>query len=355
MPMLERFVANVVGWSERRALFLVLVAVLLSAMAGLYTVRSLGMDTDTANMISSDLPWRKDVAHFNEIFPQNSGLLVVLVDGATPDATEDAAAALYERIKTRSDLFKTVRRADGGPFFEKYGLLFLSVPELQHLAKAAIEAQPFIGSLSQDPSLRGLFNVLALAMDGVARKAASMDRLEKPLSGISATLSEAMSGGRQAMSWQSLLLDRPITQRDLRRLILTQPNLDFSSLQPGAAATTFIRESIRDLRLTPETGVKIRLTGPVALSGDEFSTLAEGMGWALLISTGLVLLWLFLALRSLKLIAATFAVLAVGLVFTFAFAALAVGKLNLISVAFTVMFIGLSIDFGIQFGVRFRQ
>ncbi len=353
--MLEKLVGAIVAWSERRAILCVLVALLVTVGAGIFTAKHLGMDTDTANMISPELPWRKELAHFNQLFPQNSGLLVVMVDGKTPDAAEDAAAALFAKIQARPDLFATARRADGGPFFEKYGLLFLPTEQVQKISNAVIEAQPFIGSLTQDPSLRGLFDVLSLAMDGIIQKAASIDRLEKPLTAISATLSDALSGNRQAMSWQTLLLDRPVEARDLRRLILTQPNRDFAALKPGAAATNFIRDSIKELGLTPDTGVTIRLTGPVALNDDEFATVAEGMGWALVISTALVLLWLFLALRSVKLILATFVTLVIGLILTFAFAALAVGKLNLISVAFAVMFIGLSIDFGIQFGVRFGQ
>lgn len=353
--MLERFVSYLVNWSERRSVLLIILLLLLTATAGVFTARHLGMDTDTANMISPELPWRKELAHFNKLFPQNTGLLVVMIDGKTPDAAEDAAAALFAKISQRKDLFATARRADGGPYFEKYGLLFLPVDQLQKIADAVIEAQPFIGSLTQDPSLRGLFDVFSLAMDGIIQKAASVDRIEKPLSAISSTLSDALSGGRQAMSWQTLLLNRPTETRDLRRLILTQPNRDFAALKPGAAATSFIRDTISDLHLTPDTGVTIRLTGPVALNDDEFATVAEGMGWALLISTLLVLLWLFMALRSVKLILATFVTLIIGLILTFAFATLAVGKLNLISVAFAVMFIGLSIDFGIQFGVRYGQ
>ncbi len=353
--MMERVVGSIVAWSERRAWLLVLLCLLLTAGAGAFTARHLGMDTDTANMISPDLSWRKDLAHFNSLFPQNTGLLVVMIDGKTPDAAEDAAAALFAKIQSRPDLFATARRADGGPFFEKYGLLFLPTDQVQKISDAVIQAQPFIGSLTQDPSLRGLFDVLSLAMEGVIQKAASIEKLEKPLAAISATLSDALSGNRQAMSWQTLLLNRPVEPRDLRRLILTQPNRDFAALKPGAAATDFVRSAIKDLGLTPDTGVTVRLTGPVALNDDEFATVAEGMGWALAISTVLVLLWLFMALRSAKLILATFITLIVGLILTFAFATIAVGKLNLISVAFAVMFIGLSIDFGIQFGVRYGQ
>ncbi|WP_374656268.1 MMPL family transporter [Dongia sp.] len=353
--MLERIVGTVVGWSERRALLLVILSLLLTGAAGLFTARHLGMDTDTANMISPDLPWRKDLAHFNDLFPQNTGLLVVMIDGKTPDAAEDAAAALFARIAARKDLFATARRADGGPFFEKYGLLFLPTDQVRKIADAVIEAQPFIGSLMQDPTLRGLFGTLSFFAEHVAEQPGSIGRLEKPLASISTALSDALSGKRQAMSWQTVLFDRPTEARELRRLILTQPNRDFAALKPGEAATGFVRDSVKELGLTPDTGVTVRLTGPVALNDDEFATVAEGMGWALIISTVLVLLWLFMALRSIKLILATFITLVIGLVLTFAFATLAVGKLNLISVAFAVMFIGLSIDFGIQFGVRYGQ
>ncbi len=67
--------------------------------------------------------------------------------------------------------------------------------------------------------------------------------------------------------------------------------------------------------------------------------MAEGMGLALAVSIALVLIFLLAALRSVKLIAATFATLIVGLVLTFAFAFLTIGSLNLISVGFAVMFI----------------
>src|SRR5690606_21768078 len=100
-------------------------------LAGTYTARNITFDTNTTNMISPDLPWRQELARFNTLFPKNTALLVVMVDGTTPDIAEDAAAALFARIETRPDLFATARRPDGGPFFERYGLLFLPTEQGQ--------------------------------------------------------------------------------------------------------------------------------------------------------------------------------------------------------------------------------
>jgi hopanoid biosynthesis associated RND transporter like protein HpnN len=353
--MLERIMFRAVTFSERWARLLTLAMVALAVLAGIYVSSAFRMDTDTTNMISPTLPWRQQVAHFDDLFPQNTGLLVVVVDGKTPDAAEDATAALFDRMKRRSDLFDTVRRPDGGPFFEKYGMLYLPTAQVQKIADSVIAAQPFIGSLTADPSLRGLFNTLATFVQGVETNDVPIARLEKPLAAISRTLSDALSGGRQPLSWQTLLINRPADQNTLRHLILAQPKRDFTALQPGADATRFIRAQVKELGLNADIGVKVRLTGQVALNDEEFGTVAHGMGLALIVSVVLVLVFLFSALKSFKLIVATFGTLVVGLVLTFAFAFIAIGSLNLISVAFAVMFIGLSIDFGIQFGVRFGQ
>ncbi|HEX9449012.1 MAG TPA: MMPL family transporter [Dongiaceae bacterium] len=353
--MLENLVVKVVAFSARRAFALIALFLALAVASGFYTTHHLKMDTDTANMISPDLPWRQQATHLASLFPQNSGLLVIVVDGKTPELADQATALIFDRLKDRPDLFTSIRRPDGGVFFNRYGMMFLPTEDLQKVADSVIKAQGFIGSLRTDPSIRGLMNVLDLALDGVTQHAAKIDDIEKPISAIAGTLADAMSGDPTPLSWRSLMIDRKLDPNELRHLILTQPVRDFTSLQPGAKATRFIRKVISTENLTNANGISVRLTGPVALSDEEFGTVAEGMGWALIASTALVLLWLFLALRSIKLILGTFITLIIGLILTFAFAALAVGSLNLISVAFAVMFIGLSIDFGIQFGVRYGQ
>ncbi len=353
--MLENFVAKIVSASARRPLAMVIALLLLTVVAGFYTAQHLRMDSDTANMISPDLPWRKEYAHFNQLFPENSGLLIAVIDGKTPDLTEQATIALFDKLKDREDLFTSVRRPDSGPFFDRYGLMYLPTEDVQKVADSVIKAQAFVGSLKADPSIRGLMHVLDLALEGIAQHAAKIEEVEKPLSAVASTLSATLSGDNTPLSWRSLMIDRKIDPRELRHLILMQPKRDFGALEPGAKATAFVRQTVKDLGLTADNGITVRLTGPVALSDEEFGTLAEGMGWALVVSIMLVLGLLFLALRSAKLIAATFVTLLFGLVLTFAFAAVAIGSLNLISVAFAVMFIGLSIDFGIQFGVRFGQ
>jgi uncharacterized protein len=353
--MLERIVERSVAWAIDHAKLVVALSLALTVAAAVYTARTLTMDTDTARMINAELPWKQQMAHINAAFPQNVGLLVVMVDGGNPDTAENAAAALFAKMQERTDLFATVRRADGGHFFDQYGMMLLPTEELKQTSNSVIRAQGFIGSLAADPSLRGLFDVLSLAMEGVAQQATDFASLERPLSLISESMSSTLTGSEVPLCWRCLMVDRPVDPRELRKLILAQPKRDFQALQPGAKATAAVREMARDLSLDPNHGVTVRLTGQVPLNDEEFGTVAEGMGWALFLSIVLVLGLLFAALRSVKLIIACFVTLIVGLIWTFGFTALAIGSLNLVSIAFAVMFIGLSIDFGIQLGVRYGQ
>src|SRR2546422_6772947 len=78
--------------------------------------------------------------------------------------------------------------------------------------------------------------------------------------------------------------------------------------------------------------------------------IVNGLGTVLIV---LVILWM--ALHSAKIIFAVFVNLFIGLTITTAVGLWMVGSLNLLSIAFAVLFIGLGVDFGIQFSVRYRS
>jgi uncharacterized protein len=320
------------------------------AMGGAVLPR-LSVNADVSTLISPDLPWRQDEAAVLKAFPQMNDLLVAVIDGKTAEEADAAAARLYQSAAARGDLFHAVWRPDARPFFQKNGLLFLPVAEVQKTADQIIASQAFLGSLAADPSLRGLFGTLNLALQGIEQGQTDFAALEKPLGMIAASL----NGQPGMMSWQNLLTGRTPQALELRRFVLMQPILDFASMTPGAAATAAVRDMIRDQKLDAASGVKVRLTGSVPLTDEEFASLEKGSIFSLFLSVVLVGTILFLALRAVRLIVPIVLTLGTGLVLTTVFATLAVGSLNMISVAFAVMFVGIAVDFGIQFGVRYRD
>jgi hopanoid biosynthesis associated RND transporter like protein HpnN len=252
-------------------------------------------------------------------------------------------------------VIRNISRLDGGEFFERNGILFLTLDEVHRNTAELISAQPFLGTLAADPTLRGVFRTLSQSLDGVRLGKAKLEDLKPALATIADALDLLAKRKASAFSWRTLITGRAPEPSELRHLVQIQPVLDFDDLQPGGKATAVIREAVPRLGLTPEKGVKVRLTGPVALSDEEFATVADGATLNGVVALLLVGLVLWLALKKARIILAVFVNLVFGLFFTAAVGLWMVGALNLISVAFAVLFVGLGVDFGIQFSVRYRS
>jgi hopanoid biosynthesis associated RND transporter like protein HpnN len=339
----------------RRAGWVALLAVVLAAGSAWLAATRLGVSTDTGSLFSASLPWRQDAVIMSQAFPQNEDLLVAVVDSATPEESEATAAALADALKLDTQHFKEVRRPDASPYLERNGLLFLDAGPLGTLLDQTVDAQPFLGQLAADPSLRGLLSALGLIAEGIKAGQANLTPFEPSLKGFHAALSEAAAGRAKPMSWERLLAGSMADMGGAYHFVLTQPRLDYGALQPGAAATQAIRAAAAKLEFVRAGSAHVRLTGSVALEDEEFATIANGAVTGLLGSALLVGVLLWLAVRTWRLIAPVLLTLVLGLLLTTGFAALAVGTLNLVSVAFAVLFVGIAVDFGIQLSVRFRD
>ena len=344
-----------VEFSRRHAVAVAIAAVLWSAAAGIFAATHLSIDTDIDKLLDPNLPWRQRETAMDRAFPQFSDLIVVVVDAATPDQAQDATDALSAELAGDKVHFHSISEPESGEFFKREGLLLLSKPEVQSFADQLIAAQPMIGTLAADPSLRGLFDTLDLAAQGIERGEAKLGDLDHPFSVFADSLAAGVAGDFRPLSWQSLFTGQSPSLRELRHFILVQPVLDYSALEPGAAASQAIRIATAHLRLTPDRGVRVRLTGPVPLGDEEFGSVQRGAGTSTSLAFGMICVLLFLALRSVRLVLPILLTLAMGLVLTAGFAAAAVHSLNLISVAFAVLFIGIAVDFSIQFSVRYRS
>ncbi|HVV64728.1 MAG TPA: MMPL family transporter [Rhizomicrobium sp.] len=328
--------------------------VLAALAAGLYTAQHFNMNTNSETLISPELDWRKREARFDTLFPQQNNLILVVLDGATPELAERAQRLLAARLQERPKLFPIVRQSGGGPFFERNGLLFLSKDEVDRTMRQLIAAQPFLGALAADPSLRGVMASLSTALKGVARGQAKLDDIDPAMRAFASTLEAVANGGQPFFSWQALVGGPGGDRARTRSFLEVQPALDFAALSPGAAASDAIRKAASELGLTLARGVRVRLTGPIPLADEEFATLAERAGLMGFVMFLAVTLTLWLAVRSFRIIFSILVTVVVGLALTMGLGLAAVGVFNIISIAFVALFVGLGVDFGIQYSVRYR-
>lgn len=342
-----------VGVVSRHAWVAILLCVATAAWSVYYAANNLGISTDTANMISPDLAWRKNHNAYKAAFPSDVDNLIIVIDGNTPEIASRASRILAELLREESAIVDSVRQPGGGEFFESHALLYLDANELQDLSERLTEVQPFIGTLARDPSIAGISTLLREIVD--ARETGVSLDLVPVLRAISEAAEASLEARFFEVSWQELLLDRASRPDERRRFVVVRPLQDLTTMFPAKAAIERIRELIETNGLTAEQGLRVRITGAVAMEHEELETVVRGAKLAGLLALVMVTIVLLVGLGSLRLVVASIVTLLVGLSVTAAFAAAAVGHLNLISVAFAVLYIGLGVDYAIHYCLRYRE
>jgi uncharacterized protein len=346
-------IIRIVDFCTRHAWRVILLGAIFGVLSAGYAAKHFAITTDVTRLISNDVPWTRRQAAFESEFPQ-WGIMAV-VEAPTPELASEATTKLTEALSKRTDVIRAIRRPGSGSFFERNGLLFQSPEQLGRAIKGLSDAEPILEILAADPSLRGELDALSLGVMGVQRGKLKLDDLRRPLTMVATTLNDVLAGRPASFSFRVLASDGPDSPRDLRRIIEIDPKLNFGALEPGLAATESIRHAARDLGLAEHYQARVRLTGRVPIDDDEFGTLRQGAAVNATVSIVAVLVILWLALRSPRIILAVVLSLLVGLAATAALGLLMVGAFNLISVAFAALFIGIGLDFGIQFSVRYRS
>ncbi|MGH8582970.1 MAG: MMPL family transporter [Gammaproteobacteria bacterium] len=336
---------------HRRAVWVLLLGAVLAYLTLDYALANLRVNTDTADMLSRELPWRKAHFAYKDAFPQYVDTIVVVIEGDTLDEVRDASLKLYERLRPRDDLFHSVYLPERLPFFRENGLLYLDTGELEDLSDNLSRAQPFLAKLQRDPSLHGFF---ALLTEAVTEVDVDFD-LRPTFHQMARTLATLRTGRPERLSWEELMTGKNTPPMDRRAFIIVNPKLDFSAMLPGEPAMQGTRDIARRLQDSERLQVRVRLTGGAALAYEELQSVSLSTQLAGLGSLVLVTLIMALGLRSFWLVVTTLVALLLGLVYTAGFATLAVGQLNLISVAFAIMYIGLGADYAIYLCLRYKE
>lgn len=349
--MLTSLIVRIIDFCTRNAWRVVAVGLVLALASGFYVARHFAINSDINALLSSDLSWRKREIVFEQAFRLFERIIVV-VQAPTPELTGEATAALTQALAKNKDRFREVTQSGGGEFFASNGLLFQSPEDLGRSLAPLVQAEPLIHDLATDSSLRGLVSGLEDGLLGIQSHHIKLDDFTRVFNTFSDTLEKVIAGQPASFSWRVLVQGHPAQPSELRGFIEVHPVLDYSAIEAGHAATAAIRLAAAEI--APKFQANVRLTGPVAMEDEEFATIKEGAVRNGLITVVIVLIILWLALRSARLIVAVFVNLFIGLALTAGLGLLMVGTLNLISVYFAVLFVGIGVDFGIQYSVRYR-
>jgi hopanoid biosynthesis associated RND transporter like protein HpnN len=325
----------------------------LGALAAWYAAGNLGVNTDTANMIAATVPWRQHFNDYRDTFPLRDRNLLIVVDAPSAVRADEVAAALLRELRAQPDRYRSPLLAGEGEFFERNGMLYLPTTELADLTDRLAAAQPLVGLL------QARFDgaaVLDVARETLSAEAAGSSReLASFYDELAETIGNAADRQSSPLAWDRVIAGAASSapRERVRRIIAVQPAVDFTRMQPAAVAIAEVRAIAA--RLAADGDVAVRLTGTVAMEHEELLSVSRGAGFGALATLVMVALVLYAALRSWRLLAASIVTLVAGLSLTAAFAAVAVGQLNLLSVAFVVLNVGLGSDYVIHVLLRYRE
>lgn len=345
----ERILLTTATLCARRPWLVIALSGALTVLAGWYSTH-LGVDTSTDNVLAQSLPFKQHETAYRKDFPRKESSLIV-IDGATGADADSAADNLAVRLRAKPELFSEVEVPGESEFFTNNGLLYLASDKLDRLLSQIAGAKDLLVSFARDPSLRGVAD-LASGRAG----AADSEQTARLYTELGETAAAKANNEDRTVDWLSVLnFERPGSRPGTRRFVLARPLLDNSSLDRAGPALDALNEEIKGTLEEEADGIKMAVTGDPSLRQQELNDAFSGAVTASSLSFILVALSLILGIRSGRLILTLMIVLVVGGVWTTGLATLFVGSLNLISIAFMVLFFGLGVDFGTHMGLRFLE
>ena len=345
----QHIILNWLQFIEKFRIPIIIGIVTITITAVIYIKDNLEMSTSTTDMLSEDLHWRKLDIEYERLFPQFNDNILVVIEAKTPDQASDTAELLYSEFKNDPSFFNDIYYPALLPYFRQSAFLFLNLNELQDLSDRLAMIQPFLSSLIEDQNLRGFFNMLGNVID--AKQNGEKIDIEPFLLEIN----QALEDENHQTSWQRLMKPDDKVKDTYRDFIVLQTKDNSTSLLPNEDIIEYVRATIESVKLASNTSIQVRLTGGTVLSYEELRSVSEANIQAILVSFVLVGIILSIGLGSIYLVFACLITLLFGLIATTAFATATIGELNLISVAFAVLYIGLGIDFAIHLLLRFRE
>lgn len=363
--MLKFFETLLIGWTDsaRRGGWLTAIAIFALAGAAIFYAlsrdadgeRRLRVNTDTSTMIDGTLPFQVRARELREAFPDIKTDIAVVIRAPTLDEADAFAAELRSRTLEKKDFFDDAFAPAAEPFFRANGLLYLATDELESNLNDLTRAASLIETLVKAPTAGQMFATLAENDELAEKSELGGDTLTRIYAELAKVVSASVQGQTEPFSWLGALSDEPAPEGGHQRMVYVTPKLDFSRLQPAKPAITELRAEIVDIRKKFDGRVETYITGDPALRADELAAVATGIELSFLISFLSVGLLLLICFRSVFLTIVTLSSLVLSIMITAGFAAATIGELNLVSVAFTVLLVGLGIDYAIHLLLHYQE
>jgi uncharacterized protein len=333
-------------------------AILLSVLSLWFTSQRMEFLTGRDDLMPKNTQFNRDFQTFRAEFGDMEDIVVV-IESSDAERAGAFGTRLYGALSKDREQFSDIFYPFALPFFQKNGFLFMELADLKELHHSLTLAAPVLRDLSREPKVATLFNHLTRRMDGyVAGDQAELPGLVFMLDKLGTGFSTFGGGKGAPPSLEGFFVsaNSSFAKAGQQQILTVLPVRKSVGFVPAEAAIAKVRAEIRKLKALPEfKGVTAGLTGSPVLENEEMATSQKDITLATGISLALTVVLLLLAFRGVLNVIAAMVSLLVAISVSFGFATLAVGHLNILSMVFAIMLIGIGIEYGIQVVLRYQE
>jgi predicted RND superfamily exporter protein len=364
-PFRDRWTTATANLVLRRPGAILAISITLAIAGAVIAWRSLSLDADTNSLIAADRPFMKLYRSFLEEFGDLEYITVV-VDGR-PDGGEDpdgSKAAIADQAVDR--LLETLSANEALPAVHgrlepneqlRIATRVMAIEDLEGLASAR-RALPALASGDAGVAIRQAGQDLSrllgqgLLLDDAARRELA--------AGAILVLEQAAAASPAASAGDRRTLATPPPAEYLRSetgrlsFVTILPQKDFNRLDAIREPLAAIRAAIDEVRAEfPQ--LEIGLTGKPVLQADELETTDRDMVRSASVAAAIIAGLFMAVFRGVRRPLLAVAAFAIAFGWSYGVATLAVGHLNLLSIVFMLVLVGVGLDYGVHVVARFME
>ncbi len=348
---------------------IVICGLILAIICTVSSAMYLTLDNDQDNLLSHDLPFQKRNLAQIKNFGDQEYMFVVIETGGTESGKEEAAlfaSSLAGKLKDKTDVIHEVYYAMSAKDMGPGVLMFASEDEIREFVKLSKNIAPLGREWFSGPGLATFLDMTAGLLSGKSDMGGSagadmfvptMSALDSLLGDMKSSLTEG--AGASGKDVQILGLNEVgkqyfYTQNGRLLIMRILPKKDYAEMGVIGQALKVVRVALDQTREEfPE--ISAGLTGRPVLSADEMSTTDKDMTIAAIISILVVGLLFTIILHGWLRPALVMLSLFCAMAWTFGFALVTLGSLNLLSIVFALVLVGIGVDFGIHVVLRYVE
>lgn len=366
---------------------LIIVVGIISCLLGMaYTAKYLTFDADQANLIKRSAGLQAEQDRYTNDFPRSEDIVVIVEDG-TEAERRAFVDDLANRLREEPEIFKDVFEKVDLTFLRHYALHYLEPQQLADIAQQLKDYRPGLKALASSANLVDLMQrapQLSQEMGPVgdidpSKLKEALPVAERFLDLFTQSM-ETRGRGPLASPWTDLMLKQFAQEggenEDALNSMFSQDKiLQYNTIAQGRfyallcrpvysdnegqdvsinRAVSRIREILEVLERS-HTNVLVGLTGELVLNVDEADSSTADSTQSAILSLVLIAIIFIWAFREIFKPLMAVLGLIVGIGWTMAFTTLVIGHLNLLTVTFATILMGLGIDFGIHFLYRYDE